>query len=342
MSPESPNLGQRTFRPEYSVDDVEHELVSSYRPKFLAKGGEHIIYELPEHPDVVVKVRAAFLKRTLEWNIEHSQPLDAFPVEIAPNIREYLKAEAERYQQLKKHFGSEHVPSQKEFLLKVPVTEKVMEELYEGKSPPKTNEAWSIVMVQKRVEALDDPNHLAIVAGYAEEGEVPEDAYKQATDHFIFSQNPEGKIERERFLQVQSPSELRTLLEKAESDENLKNALKDLIERMIAYVQGTGEIFDLCGQDNIVLFKKDGMWSFSLVDTRYPGEGRMIEKARAALSKLSEGNELGGGEKNVLLNTFNFVRTVNGLAEQIGVETRIDIVPPGMGKLDTDFLSMLR
>lgn len=327
---------------KYELADAKHELVSKYQPKFLAKGGEHIIYELPEHPDVVVKVRTASLKKVLEWNTEHGQPLDSLPDEIEPRAREYLKEEAERYQQLKKYFGSDHVPSQKEFLLKVPITENILREIYEGNPPAITSQVWSIVMVQKRVDALNDPSRLAIVAGYAEQSEVPEDIYKQATEHFIFSKNPGQKMEKEQFLQVQSHNDLRNLLEKAEGDENLKKDLKDLVERMVAYTQETGEIFDLAGQDNIILFQKDGKWSFSLVDTRYPGESKMIEKARAALSKLSEGNELDEHEKNILLNTFNFVRTVNGLAEQVGVEKRINIVPEGMTQRDIDFLSMLR
>lgn len=343
MSFESPKIEQQKApRPEYELGDIEHELVSKYQPKFLAKGGEHIIYDLPEHPDIVVKVRTASIKKVLEWNVEHGQPLDSLPAEIEPRAREYLKEEAERYQQLKKYFGSEHVPSQKEFLVKVPITENILREIYEGEPPATTNEVWSIVMVQKRVEALSDPNRLAIVAGYAEQGEVPEDIYKQATEHFIFSQNPDQKIEKGQFLQVQSHNDLRNLLEKADNDENLKKDLQDLVERMVAYTQETGEIFDLAGQDNIILFQKDGKWSFSLVDTRYPGESKMIEKARAALSKLSEGNELDEHEKNILLNTFNFVRTVNGLAEQVGVEKRINIVPDGMALHNIDFQSMLR
>lgn len=342
MSSESPQIEQQVPHPEYEFGNIEPGLVSKYRPKFLAKGGEHIIYELPEHPDVVVKVRATSIKKILEWNVGHGQPLDSLPAEIEPRAREYLKEEAERYQQLKKYFGSDHVPSQKEFLVKVPITENILREIYEGNPPATTNEVWSIVMVQKRVDALNDPNRLAIVAGYAEQGEVSEDIYKQATEHFIFSKNPDQKMDKRQFLQVQSHNDLRNLLEKADGDENLKKDLKDLIEQMVVYTQETGEIFDLAGQDNIILFQKDGKWSFSLVDTRYPGESNMVEKARAVLSKLSEGSELNEHEKNILLNTFNFVRTVNGLAEQVGVENRIKIIPEQMALHDMDFLSILR
>jgi len=54
--------------------------------------------------------------------------------------------------------SAEHGPSQKEFLLKIPINAHILNSLYKGRPPVTTNEAWSVVMVQKRVEVLDDPN----------------------------------------------------------------------------------------------------------------------------------------------------------------------------------------
>lgn len=339
---ETPQEVSAEQKDNYELTAVEHELVSKYQPKFLAKGGEHIIYDIPDHPDIVVKVRTASIKKVLEWNVEHGQPLDSLPAEIEPRAREYLKEEAGRYQQLKKYFGAEHVPSQKEFLVKIPITEDILKALYDGNPPTTTNEVWSVVMVQKRVEALSDPERLAIVAGYAENDEVSEDLYRQATEHFVLGKNPEEKIEKDKFLEIQSHNDLKTLLEKSEGDENLRESLKELVEKIILYTEETGEIFDLAGQDNIVLSQKDGKWTYSLVDTRYPGESKMVEKAKIALLKLSVGNEIDEHEKNVLLNIFNFVRTVNGLAEQMGAQKRINIVPEGMTKEQLDFLKIIR
>ncbi len=327
---------------DYELDKVEHELVSKYQPKFLAKGGEHIVYEVPGHPDIVVKVSTGPLKKVIDWNSEHGQPINSLPAELEPRTREYLKEEVARYQQLKKYFGADHVPSQKEFLAQIPITENILNALYEGNPPATTNEVWSVVMVQKRVEALNDPNRLAIVAGYAENSEVSEDLYRQATEHFVLGKNPEEKIEKDKFLEIQSHNDLKALLEKSEGDENLRESLKELIEKIITYTEETGEIFDLAGQDNIVLFQKNGKWTYSLVDTRYPGESKMVEKVKIALLKLSVGSEVDEHEKNVLLNIFNFVRTVNGLAEQMGARKRINIVPEGMKQGAIDFLQIIR
>jgi hypothetical protein len=325
----------------YELDKVEHELVSKYQPKFLTKGGEHIVYEIAGHPDVVVKVSTGPLKRIIDWNIEHHLPTDLLPKEIELLACEYLAKERARYQKVKGYFGSEHVPSQKEFILKIPITEGILNALYEGKSPAEVSEVWGVVMVQKRVEALADPKHLAIVGGYSEHGEVPEDVYAIATEHLVFAKNPQEKIEKDLFLKIQSPNELKALLEMAERDTNLKAVLKELIEKIISYTEDTGEIFDLVGQDNIVLSQKNGEWDYVLVDTRYPGESKMVDEAKVVLLKLSSGSEIDGHEKNILLNIFNFVRTVNGLAEQVGAQNRLNIVPEAMGSGRINFFKVL-
>lgn len=327
---------------DYEIDQVEHDLVSRYQPKFLAKGGEHIVYEVSGHPDVVVKVSTGPLKRVIDWNAEHGQPIDSLPAELESRASEYLKEETARYQLLKNYFGADHVPSQKEFLVKVPITQEILNALYEGNPPATTNEVWSVVMIQKRVEVLNDPERLTIVAGYAENDEVSKDLYDEATEHFVFGKNPEEKIEKGKFLELQSHSDLKALLEKTESDERLKELLKELVEKIISYTEETGEIFDLAGQDNIVLSQKDGKWTYVLVDTRYPGESNMVEKAKIALLKLSVDSEIDEHDKNVLLNIFNFVRTINGLAEQMGVQKRINIVPDGMMQGQLDFLKIIR
>ena len=291
---------------KYEFDQIEHELILKYQPKFLAKGGEHIIYEIPEHPDIVVKAETGLLEKIIEWNAEHGLPIDALPEEFKPRIHKYLKQEATRHQELKKYFGADHVPSQKEFLVKIPITKSILNALYENNPPATTNEAWSVVMVQKRVDALNDPNRLSIISGYVEYGKTPEDLNNQATEHFVFGKNLKKKIEKEKLFEIQTHSNLKILLEKSENDKNLKKSLKELVEKIISYTEKTGEIFDLAGQDNILLSQKDGKWTYTLVDTQFSCEGKMIEKAKATLDRLSVGSEIDEQEKHVLLKNQIF------------------------------------
>ncbi len=67
----------------------------------------------------------------------------------------------------------------------------------------------------------------------------------------------------------------------------------------------------------------------------------MVEETKIVLLKLSVGSEIDGGERNILMNTFNYVRTINGLAEQLGLEERINIVPEGMRREVIDFFKVI-
>ena len=49
MSIENPT----NTKEEFSVAGVEHEIIEKYSPEFFAKGGEHFVYEVSEHPDVI-------------------------------------------------------------------------------------------------------------------------------------------------------------------------------------------------------------------------------------------------------------------------------------------------
>lgn len=69
MNPESKNIYDRL--PE------DHELVEHYRPMFLARGGDHLVYTVEDHPDVVIKASTFKIKDTLHENAKNNQPLDS-------------------------------------------------------------------------------------------------------------------------------------------------------------------------------------------------------------------------------------------------------------------------
>ncbi len=169
QKPDSNEVFQEINKDEFELQGIENELVKKYQPKFLDEGGEHIVYEIPDHPDIVVKVATESLKRIIDWNVDHGHPMDFFSSELKSSANEDLRKDVERYQQLKKYFGSDHVLNQRKFLVKIPVTEGILNRLYDGKTPVTGNEAWGTVMVQKRAEELNNPEHLIITTGYSEQ-----------------------------------------------------------------------------------------------------------------------------------------------------------------------------
>ncbi len=160
------------------------------------------------------------------------------------------------------------------------------------------------------------------------------------TEHLVFNKTAEQKLALEEFLQVQWNEDVKVLLEKAGENPQLKAALLELLEKIILFTAETGEILDIAGQDNIILYLEEERWSFVLVDAQYPGNAKMMNSLKIILEKLLYGIEIEDLEKNVLLNSLNFIRTVNGMAEQLGSKARIH-VSPDVTSLNVDFQSIL-
>jgi len=326
---------------DYSLDNLDNDLVLHYQPKFVARGGEHLVYEIPDHPGVVVKIRIGKLKKLLEHNYEGGQPLDSLSPEIQSQADSLLETERNRYQKLREHFGREHVPSQRKYLLKVPITEDIVRSFYDGQLPVSPVEVWSVAMIQKRISELDEP-HLSLTSGYAEHSEPVPKTYRKANEFLIEGKKLDTPFSTEDFLSVQSNEWLGNIVEQSEADEGLKNTLKNLVNKIISYTTDTGEILDLAGKDNIILHQENGSWSYTLVDARYPGTNNMVETVKMILLKNESGDKLSDSEKNNLLNTINYVRTVNGLAEQLGISDRIHIIPEELSNKSFDFLDLAK
>jgi len=346
--PETPSVGRRDRKAsEQEAFDLskatDHPLVEKYQPRFLARGGEHIIYDVPGHPDIVAKVEAHTMYKIQKHNAERGLPLGAMDPEVFSYVQEHLKNGRERHRVLTEHFGREHVLGLKQDLLQVPVTGPMLAELHGGRAPAgadKTREAWSVVKVQKRAPEFADPERKTVVAGYAEHGDVDPDAYGRVTRALVEG-DPSSRFDDKEFDAI-VPNEFRDLLAAAERDPGLAASLKDLIERTARYAEKTGEILDLAGKDNVTVFKEKDGWNYRLVDALYPGSGeKLIERSAEAARRAAAGETLDEGEKNQLLNTINFTRAMNGMAKRLGVGTRISFVPEeAKGKID--FLSLLK
>src|SRR3989344_3563845 len=180
----------------FRLDDVDHNIVRRYHPKFLVMGGEHIVYEVPSHPNIVLKVVSESIRRSINWNLKRGNVADDFSEDLSILIQDYLQRESKRYEQLKEYFGRENVVNQKKFFVKLPVTEEILDTLYRHKPPTLTKEAWGITTVQKRAEGVYDDNRMTLVSGYAERRDVEERVYNMVTEHLVFGKNPDVKIQK--------------------------------------------------------------------------------------------------------------------------------------------------
>ncbi len=84
-------------------------------------------------------------------------------------------------------------------------------------------------------------------------GKIKPELYNKATEHLVFGKDSGRQLE-DGFLD----DNLKILLEQTESDASLRETLKELVEKSIAYTEETAEILDLIGSDNVVISQKDG------------------------------------------------------------------------------------
>ncbi|MBV7333768.1 hypothetical protein KFU94_37155 [Chloroflexi bacterium TSY] len=345
---------------------LHHDMVNRYDPQFLAQGGEHLVYEIPTHQNIVVKVAVNLIRLIIDSNMRHKRPLDAFPIGIGPMIRAYPQTEARRFQRLKRFFGRQHTLQQRKFIASIPLFDKSLYHLVERialaidshkrdvphLSTPtgdktfldrSTSErVWAGVMIQQRASELFDKNRLTLATGYAELNMVEPTIYRSVTWNTLFGEAPLGSFDLDAFSVVQPSRPLKRLLVQLDADRALRTMMQELVRKIIRYCHATGETLDLASADNLVIVQKNGQWSYCLADALYPLKSDMMSRTRTALLKLSEGKSLDNHQQNVLLNTINFIRTINGLAHYLGLRNRLTVLPDSTSMREIDFLQVLR
>lgn len=338
MTEQEPQLPDQEI---FTLTDVNHELTNKFQPEFVARGGEHVVYNIQDHPDIVAKASVDTITSLITENMANNNPPDYMGGSEMRRAEVFLQEEDRRYKQLRESFGKEHTLAQKKYRLKVPVTPQILDEIFEGHSPAIITEAWAVVAIQKRSKALKDLDHLSVIAGYSEMEEVNPDEYIKQTDQLFI--HPEGDgFDLEEFKRVQSKKELHDILDQVATDDRLKETLKDFVLRSIEYTLQTGETLDLAGTDNVAVYKQDGKWSHELLDALYPGNNAMVEATQAGIIKLTNGQEPTRSEMSSIMNSINYVRTINGLAKYLGIQQRIDIVPQEATGATIDYLGEIK
>ena len=202
-----------------------------------------------------------------------------------------IARERHRYQSLRDSFGFDHVLPQRKYVIKLPTSPELLEAVYgrTGEQPPASPlEAPCILTIQKRSDALRDPESLTLVY---------RDGMKNPT--------------------------IETLVEKSKKDEGLKECLREFCTRCIEFTNKTGEILDMAMPDNVVFYRKGGQWSYEIIDGIYPHTENIIETIRQASVKMSGDEPLLNDEAIDFQNGTAYVNVINGFAEQLGLQERI-------------------
>ncbi len=299
-------------QPVYDALPEENDLVERYHPRFLARGGDHLVYELIEHPDVVVKASTFRIKDILVDNAERGEALDSLSDAQRAQITTKLKEKDEQSRNLRKYFGNGHTLAERRYVMKVPVTGEIVVDIFEGdwkkRVPPlgslSIGEAWSSVVIQQRAEAIRDPAHLSLnFGGFLEEGKYDDTA-------------------------------IQNILALAEQDPTLKNSLQEFVSKAISYANETGNILAMAGKDNVIFYKEDrdvdgdgnaNKWNYLLVDALPIHNESVFKMSQEISQKIANHEEITPHEKTLLMKGSNFTRTINNLAEKLGMSEHLEL-----------------
>lgn len=211
--------------------------------------------------------------------------------------------------------------------------------------------AYTVDDIQEYQPQLELP-HLVVAGGYAERegnrstvtGARPGEAYPPATPDEYRRVNEtllEGKIpeafDRGQFLAefqfVQRSPRLDELFEAIRTDPALADYLRHILPAFIAYANESGEILDVCGWPNFVVFPKEGGGYGALVIDRFSGSrGQGMAYAHRGLRDVLATGSAQPREMTALVNAMNSVRTLNALALLLDLPDRIRFLPPDMAE----------
>jgi len=329
MSAERPN--------PYNKLPTGHEAVMQYKPTFLARGGDHLVYEAEGHPDTVIKASTFKIKDVLMDNAERGLPLDGISDEMRASLEKEIEEKNAQIRLYREYFGTEHTLSERRYVMQVPVSSEIVKEIFvddwKDRQPPKgigeIQAAWTAAVIQKKSPEISDPNHMGLYFGGFIEGrkEQPDVSEYEALNRAFLGKKSIEPKDLELFFKTQDNPKthaLADLLSRAEEDSTLKIVIQDIVRKSIRFAEETGNILALAGEDNVILFPKGEGWSYLLVDAIPLYNDPIFKFAKVAKERSENGEDLSNKDKAYITRSLNFVRTMNGLAAASGLEERLE------------------
>lgn len=320
------SLSRKTVHNEELIAS-DHELITNYRPEFIANGNEHFVYSIPDHPDIVVKVNKFSILANIDWCKINEASLEDYMnnSEVNETVEGRIKESNEGLSMLKKYFGKERLPDSRYVKIKVPVFPSMLRGTnLEGDET--LSEAYAVALVQSKIDGFEEKESLHTWYAKSESA----DEYLRNTLSCLFPEE-ENIYPNHNTAQENQEYESRT------------EAVRDFVIKAIKYSNETGKILDLAGQGNVLLQDKDGKHDYMLVDALFPAtwEDSLDEIRSDFIKYINNSDEFSVNNRSQrILLTLNYVRYINEIAESVGVLDRI-VVTPDKSKLTKEKITEL-
>jgi hypothetical protein len=322
--------------PSFKRLPEDSPLIEKYKPEYLSRGGEHLVYRVPGHPDVVVKASAHKITNILsKYYATEVADTESLREKVVKDFSLEIDLKNKEAAELRAVFGKEHTLAERRYLMQVPITKEILDSLYDSdyfkrslpESAQNVREVWTHVIVQTFTPAASDPDRLSFsFGGLIEEKVADANRYDEITQAALAGgMVPEFE---EKFLNLQDISankDLTKILNEAKTDEELHAQVSDFIKKSIQYTMQTGQVLALAGNDNVFFYMKNGHWNYTLMDVIPVPTEPIFEDSRALEEKILNGEKLSARESFLLERALNYVRVINGTAKILGLQERIEL-----------------
>ena len=287
--------------------------------ELIAAGGEKIVVtavaSTSRERGLVIKVPHQLLTHSLLEKDEGKNP------EGQVSLDRLARKMGERFDMLQKTFGA-HVAKERFRVGDVPVSAKVANDFFRSagdtRTATKTLYVPTVLTVQERVpeEIMHESQdfgcrYMELRAGIEE--------YSLLNEMLL----DESRAFEEKLFDSTIKPETCALLNAAEENELLRRTLIEFAQTAIRFTNQTGELLDLVGSRNVIMFQQDGQWDYRLLDVLAGDQGYENE-----LRKFFAEN---GVLSARTLNAINYARTMHGIALTLGLPNRLNFVHEVIG-----------
>ncbi len=319
-------------RPKFDLGKDDHALYGEYNPKFAGRGGEHLVFTIPGHEKIVFKVAHNMIVATLH-DVESREGSGGVLAERT--LRHQAVVARAKLADIEEFFGREHMARQRVSTMNLPIPAHILRDLYNEDLLPSGQDSVTlpvVVRIQEAIDLRERETLLDLTSSYAEEklsddpGEL--ELYSQGSDQWVLNRESPKNFDRKTFSScLQSPS-LEKVIVLAETDAQFRETLSDFVSRAIEYSQNTYEFLDLAGKNNVVFMKSGESWQHLLIDAAYPGAdtGMLLRGQQALYSYITGQIALSEEDVYALYNVLNYTRTINALADALGMSERIHLL----------------
>lgn len=305
--------------------------INWYRPSFVGQGSENIVFELPDHPKVVCKVRYDVVRKIIAYTAERKMPRLLDEGEKL-QLKKLVEESREAYRNLRQYF-KDMVPMERHMIVSLPVSNELASIAISSYLPTLPPGVYidAPVRIQEKIPEEALHSSMDIRFDYVEDYDLAE--YNRLNGIF------NGTLSGAEYLQANMAGT--ELYEALRANDSLRELVKIFVERAITYAEEKGEILDLEGHNNVLFWQEKGQWKLNIPDGVYPSR-RVWEAAKEGFDDFMTTGDLDFSTSSAIWNGINYARFIDALADVTGVKRRLQITKTNISEKSSELLKAMQ